>query len=399
MASTEKLPSGRWRAIYYDSAGEKCRVPGTFDRKSDARDAAIEAQAKAKRQAAANAGTLSANTPWGDWWDILAPDRDRPSDQPVIEAGVVKNHIRPRWGDVPLNRIERHRDVQPWVDSLSRKGYAPNTVHKIYAPFRTSISVAVDQGILTADPCSGVKLPKITKRPRPYIAREKKDTYIGLLKGVWADALELIMETGFRPGEVCGMHAEQSRDGWLMALYVYVPGKNMMRPWPKDGDMRAVPESSRAREIIERNLGDRTGPCGVSHHGRDVCRSALVLVRPDGRPLTPRSLYERMRYAALRDGLELMTPYGGRRGYATAAARGGVDPFALKDLMGHSTLDETDGYVQMSPDVRARLLAALGDAQPLKAVPDVGGRGMGHGTDHDRQPPESTGIGTDRQEA
>src|SRR5690242_12739135 len=109
MASTEKLPSGRWRGVYRDSSSRKQHtIP--FDRKSDAREAAVDAEAKARRQSAAKAGTVSAGITWGEWWSIVSADRVFESDAGRTEEQLVRGYVQPRWDDVPLNKIEQ-RDI------------------------------------------------------------------------------------------------------------------------------------------------------------------------------------------------------------------------------------------------------------------------------------------------
>lgn len=50
--------------------------------------------------------------------------------------------------------------------------------------------------------------------------------------------------------------------------------------------------------------------------------------------------------------------------------------------MGHADLEELYGYVQETPASDDKLLAALGEPQPLKVV---GRRGTRRGTDRDNQ--------------
>lgn len=116
MASTEKLPSGRYRGVYRDSAGAKQRVKGTFRLSSEAQAAAEEAEVLARRQAPKKAGTLPATTKWGDWWDVLSAGRIFDSDNLKNEVSIVEVHLRPWWGETPLIDID-DIEIQKWVDS------------------------------------------------------------------------------------------------------------------------------------------------------------------------------------------------------------------------------------------------------------------------------------------
>lgn len=384
MPSTERLPSGRWRGIYRDADGQRQRVPGTHGRKSDAKDAAVDAEAKAKRQASAKKGTLSAKTAWGDWWNAIAVDRQFASDTTTNETNMVRKHIRPQWGTTPLVKLEQP-DIQAWVDSLSRTGLKPRSVRRIYGVFRVSISTAVEKKILTADPCSGVKLPRIIKKPKVYIEPSDVEDIGDDLKQPWRDAIDFMLETGMRPGELAGLHSHRvnRRARKVTVNEVYVYKSRFIRPWPKDDEARTVPLSAKALEIYDRQIDGRDlkQGCGVKHWENETCAHPLVFTI-NGRPISPNSLGEALKIAAARAEVDHKTPYGARRGYATRLAERGIDAFLLADLLGHSDLSITREYVQQTQSAQARVLAALGEQQPLKAV---GPRGTKRGTDPDNQ--------------
>lgn len=400
MASTEKLPSGRYRGRYVDADGKKRAVPGTFGRKSDAMDAAVDEQAKAKRRAAAEKGTLSARTVWGEWWDTLNRDREFTSDRGIKEAQFVEKHVRPQWGDTPLNGIKRG-EVQAWVDGLCRKGYAANTVRNIYAPLGWSINRALDAEILDASPLVNIKLPRRPKRAKKYVTPgEPASMKAGKLNQRFIDACDFILDTGLRPGEMAGLHVEDVDlvTGWAVVINVYVQRLRKIRPEPKDEDSRKVPLSNAAIAIVKRQLDGRdlSQGCGVPHTDGAEFMSPLVFRNIRGGVLHPGLLTRRMREAARELGVRPKSGYALRRGFATRAIDGGADPFAVKRIMGHADLDELSGYVQETPQARARMLAALGERPQLSAVEGVvGSRGTDRGTDSDNQAsPEATNGGS-----
>jgi len=384
MASAEKLPSKRWRGLYRDSAGNKQRVPGTFPRKSDAIEAAQELEVAARRTAAAANGTLSAKTLWGDWWDSIAVDREFDSDTSTTEENIVRGFVRPQWGDTPLVKIEQP-DVQAWVDQLCRDGHSAGYVRRIYGVFRVSITKAVPE-VLRTSPCSKVKLPTVPQKPQVFLDVDDMPTIGEHLTQPWKDAAEFMLETGLRPGELGGLHAHRAnrKTGWLTVAEVLVARKKVIRPWPKDKDTREVPLSAKASEILDRRLAGRDprAGCGLPHTDNATCTNALVF-EIEGRPLLPTPLGWALARASEKAKTTHKTPYSARRGYATRLASGGLDAFALAELMGHSDVAVTREYVQRTEAAKAKVLAALGDRQPLKAV---GQRGTERGTELDNQP-------------
>ncbi len=392
MASTERLPSGKYRGIYQDADRKKRRVPGTFDRKTDAYDAAVDAQAKAKRRAAVTAGTLSPRTPWGQWWEVFSKDRHPESDTGFTEASIAKLYLLPKWEAEPLNSITRGL-VQGWVDELT-PGKKPGYVHRIYAPFSASITAAVKGGILDASPCAGVTLPKVQRRSKAYATTADAEALGPELDEHYRDAVDFGLETGLRPGELTGLHVARVdlANGWMTVAETYVFHQKRMRAWPKDKDERVVPLTSKAIEIVKRRIGDRdvNSPCGVPHIGGSKCPGALVFLGKRAGILSRDLLNFHMSKAADAAKVARKSGYSLRRGFITRAAEGGLDVFTLADIAGHEDVKQTKEYFQKTPTVRGRMLAALGERPTLKAVDGVGRDGHRRGTDPSGQ------SGTDR---
>lgn len=401
MAWTERLASGRWRGGYRDSAGRK-RYTGPYTRKTDAREAAQEAEVRGRREAAIAAGTLSAKITWGTWWDMNVPERPD-SETDLTDQDLVRRYIRPQWGDTPLVKIQR-KQVQKWVDGLVR-GRSARYVRRIYATFATSIARAVEEEVLTTSPCVKIKLPIVPRRVKSYadekhleiLRRSGQKDRPHLRDSGHRDLTEVGLQTGLRPGELCGLHADQVDldGGWLTVSNTMLGRKLLIRPWPKDKDTRPVPLTEKAVEILRRRLDGRdlsTG-CGIPHTDEKVCHGELVFRNDRGGHITPRAVYQAMRDAAVRAGVANRSPYALRRGFATRAAEGGMDAFGLKSIMGHASLDQTDEYVQQTSAVRDRLRVALGESTGLTVIRGADpGRGAESGAESHRQAPDDAGT-------
>lgn len=398
MAFVEKLPSGKWRGGHwvktYDGKRRKQWI-GTFDRKTDAREAALEAEVKARRVAAAESGTASARMTWAQWWEIYFAKREFTSNAGANEQGYARRHLLPQWGEVPLNRIHR-RPAQEWVDNLSRKGYAPSYISTVFGAFRASIKAAVVQDILSTNPLEGVRLPRIPRKAKTFTTLEELELMRPHLHPIYADAFEFLLETGLRPGELAGLHINRIDldQGWLTVAEVYVDKRHLIRPAPKDGDVRSVPMTSKAIEIARRQISGRKlrVGCETPHVDGVDCQYDLLFRNAYGGVLRPGTVTHQLRNASLAAGIPIRGGYSGRRGFATRAASGGMDAFLLADVMGHADVRMTREYVQMGSDSRARALAALGEKTELSAVDDVGvgQHGTSRGTRPGNYPPRST---------
>lgn len=406
MAWAEKLASGKYRGCWRDSDGRKqytnrkTHPQHPYERKRDAKAAAAEAEVKAQRQAAAETGTLSAGTHWGEWWDLIKHKRIKLDvDTHVVEFKLAERYLRPHWAEEPLNGI-KHRLVQHWIDELTLgrapewqrdRPPEPSTIHRIYDVFRWSITHALDEQVLDASPCVGIKLPKIRKKRRPYIA--ELSPKLGEQLGESRDAVDFDLETGLRPNELCGLHADhidlrRGDHGVVEVSEVLVNGRRVIRAFPKDKDARVVPLTAKAREIIDRQLEGRDlkQGCGLPHTDGTSCMSPLVFLNSQGRPMTADFLRTKMRRAARDAALPHRSPYSVRRGYATRLADGGADAFQIARMMGHETLEQAAEYVQETPTAHRRVLAALGERQPLSVVEGQAGAEPGAHSDPQSRP-------------
>lgn len=401
-----KLHRGRWRKPDGSKGATKKspEFPGhPYGRKSDAKAAAQEAWAKAWRRAAANAGTLPPTIKWAELWELIREDRTfNDTDTAETEASIVRAHLGPKWGDADLNNIS-HVAVKKWVDEEElkvRPGMSPGYVRRIFGLFSLTMTWAAEKGIITGSPCTGIKLPKQTKTAKPYLTPATSAAYRekGRMRSDYADALDFDLETGLRPGELCGLHADRCDldRGWMLVAEVFVTRKRVIRPFPKDGDTRMVPLTDKAIEIIERRLDGRdlSVGCGVPHSDDAPCSSPLVFLTDLGRVMSPDGIRYHMVAAAKRGQTRRRSPYSGRRGWATRAADGGLDAFQIAEILGHATLDEAQGYVQQTPAARMKLSAALDKYPQLTLIEGQGQSGAAAGANSQKQATQSDAIDT-----
>lgn len=385
MAWTEKLSGGKYRGAWRDPDGRKRYTRrGEFPehpyaRKRDAMEAAQEAEVKARRRAAAQQGVISASITFGEWWQIVAPASDE-TNVAVKADSIARNYLLPRWESTPLNGIKQ-RAVKTWVWVDLTPKREPSYVHRIFAEFRRAVNLALDGDppVLDASPCAGVKLPTIRRKSKTYVDDDYLTEIGQVLHPHYRDLNRVDLKTGLRPGEACGLHADavDLDAGWLEVQAVFVDKLNVIRGYPKDKDTRMVPLVDEVVSVIRRRLAGRDlkAGCGVPHSDGSTCKSVLVFSNARGNPVSPEAWKAVMRRAAERAGLTSRSPYSIRRGFATLAARGGMDAFELAEIMGHADVRQTREYVQQSPQARDRLRAALGESTRLTVLQGDGGSG------------------------
>ncbi|WET79270.1 site-specific integrase [Amycolatopsis sp. QT-25] len=387
MPWADPYPGGGFRGGYRDSAGKKQYVKDLngkavrYETKTKAKNAANEKEVDARRKAAPSEVPIAATTPWGEWWDRLAEKRTfDDTDTASTEAGIVKNYLLPKWGDVPLNAIS-FKAVDLWVqegDLKVRPGMSPGYVHRIFSVFNVSIKAALKAEILMASPLAGIKLPKRHKKAKPYLSTKANTAMRTHLREDYRDALEFGLETGLRPGELCGLHSDRVDldRGWMLVAETFVKRRGIIRPYPKDGDVRSVPLTDRACEIAARRIAarDESKGCGFVHTDGLPCSGVLVFLTVRGRIMHPDTMGYHMKNAAEKAKVSRRSPYAVRRGWATRAAEGGLDAFQIAEILGHSTLDMAQEYVQQTSAARMKLTTALAAYPQLTVL--AGGLGQ-----------------------
>ena len=392
MAWAEKMSSGRWRGRYRDQAGNvQTVIDGDvgFTLKSEAKEAAEDAASQGRRRAAVDAGRQSARIPWGQLQQLFAEKRRKGDTETAnTERYIIDQYVYPRWGDVPLNEISRRR-IQAWVTNDIKPGKKPSYVHRIYQVFAAPIGWAVEEEILELSPCTRIDLPPIPDdEQKPYF----DDEYLALLTPHLNEkllrAVQFQYETALRPGELGGLHIHRI-DRRVRLLYVadvYVSRLKLIRPTTKNGKIESIPLTTRALEILDEVLDGRDARrgCGLPHSDGARCKSDVVFRTVRDVPLNPRNYYMLLTTAAENAGVDLRSPYAGRRGTSTRLAEAGVSSFDIAAMMRHHH-SQTPRYVQKGQGFGDRIRAGLGDGPQLTVIEGGGARGAARGADPEKQ--------------
>lgn len=112
--SVEQLPSGRWRVRWWESTQKGWR------RRSETVDGSRKDAERRLAQIRVASGDMTrvptVGGAWEQWvWPLI--ERERANTVRVHE-GTWRNHVAPRWADVPLDQVEPIA-VQEWLDGLN----------------------------------------------------------------------------------------------------------------------------------------------------------------------------------------------------------------------------------------------------------------------------------------
>lgn len=358
MAWAKRLPSGRWQAKYRDAHGKE-RSAGTFDHKKRAEAAADEAERRAR-------GTYwrdidAGRKPWGEWADKgWWPARTVAPSTAKADRLRLENHLRPRWGHVPVAAITR-TDVKRWAVELREAGLGPETVKRCVHLLSSSLAAAVDAEVIASNPAARMNLPGGGTDKERYLTRgefevlrahmpTERDRFI----------VEMLAFTGMRWGELAGLHRARVDTARQMIRIVetFDETAGAMRPYPKGRKSRDVPLTAELAEKIDR-MTFQGQDCGARHvTGR--CVGPLLVTAAEGGPLrnsnwTPRVWTPALRHA----GLGEVRKHDLRHTFASWLLQSGVPLAEVGRLLGHVSPTTTQRYASLAEVPSAAILEAL----------------------------------------
>lgn len=248
-------------------------------------------------------------------------------------------HAAGRWqGDAAA--IEP-RDLRDFVIESQRR-LARRTVHNHVSALRAFFKFWVRRGRLARNPANGLVLPKLDQPLPRFMTERQVDDLLAapmrLLENEGADAftawrdrlaLELLYGAGLRVSELCALtYAQVDFDD------------GVARVVGKGRKVRLCPLGRVATEVL-RKFRAEFAP------GSDA--SAAVVVRADGRALTPREVQRMLkRYLALAGLPRDLSPHKLRHSFATHLLDRGADLRLVQDLLGHASLATTQIYTHVS---------------------------------------------------
>lgn len=264
---------------------------------------------------------------------------------------ITRNHIKPRLGAILIAEITR-ADIVGFHHALRDTPYVAN---RAVAMLSKMLNLAEDWGLrsMGSNPARRIKKFREEERKR-YLSPDEQIRLGCVLAMLEADgsetphviaAFRLLILTGCRLGEIRTLQWD------------FVTAHHLELPDSKTG-RRRIPLPREAYEILEslpRRAGNPYVILGDTEHG-----PIINLQKP----------WRRIRQLA---GIPDVRIHDLRHTYASVAVQSGIDPFLLKEILGHKNLTTTLRYAhladhtvqQAAGSVASRLAGALGTgAQP-----------------------------------
>ena len=217
-------------------------------------------------------------------------------------------------------------------------GKSSATVNRKLASVRAFFNFLMEDGLLTSNPTTGIRSPRIEKKEIEYLSLEEIDKLItapdSSVRGVRDRAiLEVLYATGIRVTELIEADVEDIN---LRMGFITCAGEH--------SKARIVPLGRPARVALESYIYDARDKLLKS----DPEETALF-VNYCGRRITRQGLWKILREYGVKAGINRnLTPNIIRNSFAVHMLQNGADLKSIQELMGHEDIAATQAYLAVT---------------------------------------------------
>lgn len=370
FGSIEKLPSGRLRVRWHDEDGQRRTAGQTFATKADARRflATVEAD---KLRGSYRAPRVVTDT-LGDYGTRWIEDRPRLKASTRHQYEVdFRLHIEPTLGSKVLDQIEPD-DIRRWYSRLSdglraslaesgRNGSA--TVARSYRLLRAILQTAVDDDILTRNPCRIPGAGDARSPERPVLSAQEIGRLADEVPVSYRAFVLVAGFTGLRAGEIAALRLSDldlRRGSAVLRVnrrFYRVAGTLTVDTPKSEAGARTLPLPAFVADELRAHVVEFRPDAGPSD---------LVFVTSGGRDVLD-GYSQVVRRALDRIGRTDARAHDLRHSALTSAAEHGATLATLMQMAGHSTPDAAQRYQHATLEHSRRVAAAV-DQSAAKLV-------------------------------
>ena len=148
----------------------------------------------------------------GEWLDIWSEEYlcDVKPYTVASYQGLIRNHIKPALGGLPLEEIPPHI-IQKFYNSLTKetkdkKPLCAKTVKNVHGVLHRALQQAVQNGYIRSNPTDACKLPRIVKKEFYPLDKTQMKQFLDAIRGHRYELLYTVtLFTGMREGEAIGL--------------------------------------------------------------------------------------------------------------------------------------------------------------------------------------------------
>lgn len=229
-------------------------------------------------------------------------------------------------------------EVVAYLMRLKQEGKAKATVNRKLASIRTWFQFLMEEGVVSRNPASEIKSPKIERKEIAYLSMEEVDKLMSMpdqsAKGIRDRAiLELMYATGIRASELISLEID---DVNVRMGFVTCNGENMKA--------RIIPIGRIGRKAMEEYMYGMRDEILKQHP-----EERTLFVNYVGNPITRQGLWKILKeYGEKAELSQSLTPQVLRNSFAVHMLQNGADLKSLQELMGHEDISATQIYLTVT---------------------------------------------------
>jgi integrase len=362
--------NGRWYIKYELPPGadgrrrQKTRAcPADVVKEKQAKRYLAQVEAEVARGTYIEGTNISLEAYLGQWLDNHGSQLEASTRKKYRQT--INYTINPMIGHLRLCAV-KPLHIQQMYTMLLDEGLAPKTIRNIHGILHAALLQAVKWQLLPTNPTDVVEPPKAVKPDIQTARRGDIPKLVHSINGsIWRMPILLILATGMRRGEVCGLRWDDY-DPENSILVVRRAVSQM------DGTFIKSTKTDKARVIaLPRSL------VGIlAEHRAQQIQTDWICANKDGSHMRPNSLGRAFKRMADALGINV-TLHGLRHTQATELLMSGVPVKVVSERLGHSTSKITlDIYAHVLPHMQqqsAELVdVMLGLKEPEITVLDGG---------------------------
>lgn len=255
-------------------------------------------------------------------------------------------------------------EVQSLVNRLQQKGFSPRTIRMYHGAVRACLSRAERLGKVARNVALLAELPAQVRTERAFLTPANAERFLVAADGLgdqYGALFALLLLTGIRPGEACGLQWADWEGSQLRIRrsLVWFADRAPILAETKTRRSRVIALSERALRVLQQHRVRQVAlrlRMGASYGDR-----GLVFATELGRPLHLRNISARHFKRLLQGaGLPNLRLYDLRHTHATLLLAAGEHPKVVQERLGHSTITLTlDTYSHVVPGMQERAAERL----------------------------------------
>ena len=300
-----------------------------------------------KEQCGRTTDRLKPDMPFGDWIDFWYQNFSKPKIRPTTQEcyeNRIYNHIIPEIGKIPLCKLTQN-DLQQFYARLKKggrrrltefygEGLSDRMVRSCHTSCRTALEKAVTEGLITANPAIGCRLPPKKAKEMQVLTQDEIQRFlIQAHEEGYYEFFLLELTTGMRRGEILGLQWKDvnfSTGELHIRRQVVKKGAQTLISKPKT-------KSSIRTLILPPDMLDIL----AEHKKNATCEWVFPSPVKEGEPRNPASLYGKFQKILKRAQCKKVRFHDLRHTFATMAIENGMDIKTLSAMIGHVSAETT----------------------------------------------------------